>query len=194
MSCSTDTSLCLTKRRKFSVIVAAEDKTRGIGFQNGIPWKIPRDMRFFTAVTSQRDPKDMVQRPDAKNAIVAGRITWESIGKPLPNRVMAVVSSTLVGGETFASFPSLTAALDHLWNDEAIDKVFVIGGTSIYEEAVGMPECEEIYMTRLKLSKDYQFDRFFPELPDYFELTSMSPEINTDEGQLVFQLWKRQLP
>lgn len=77
----------------FTLIVAATEEY-GIGMLSTLPWRIPKDMAFFKHVTTHI-PADSLTDPDAKNAVIMGRVTWESIPpkfRPLPDRLNIVVS------------------------------------------------------------------------------------------------------
>ncbi len=70
--------------RPFSIVVAAASSSLGIGKGGDLPWKIAEDMAFFKTLTS------IVTSPDAKNAVIMGRKTWQSIPKkfrPLNGRL-----------------------------------------------------------------------------------------------------------
>jgi len=75
----------LTKQSiKLSLIVAMCNLNRGIGINGSIPWRLPKDMKFFAKVTTH------TKNPSKLNAVVMGRLTWLSIPKhlrPLPNRI-----------------------------------------------------------------------------------------------------------
>ena len=67
-------------------IIAAACENMGIGYQNKLPWSCPEDMDFFRKTTLK------VNNNMCQNAVIMGRKTWESIGKPLPNRVNVVIT------------------------------------------------------------------------------------------------------
>ena len=73
--------------RRLTIIVAAT-KHNGIGQNSSLPWRLPKEMKYFSQATSAA--------PDGKlNAVIMGRNTWESIPKrhrPLPNRINLVTS------------------------------------------------------------------------------------------------------
>ncbi len=75
----------LTKKSiKLSMVVAMCNSNRGIGINGNIPWKLPKDMKFFAKVTS------FTRNSNKMNAVIMGRLTWQSIPKqfrPLPNRL-----------------------------------------------------------------------------------------------------------
>ena len=113
-----------------SLIWAMADN-RVIGIENRLPWKLPADMQWF-------------RRQTLGKPIVMGRLTFESFGaKPLPGRRNLVVSRNpdyvAEGAEVF---DSLDAALADTENDE---EVMVIGGASLYAQA--LPLADRLYMT-----------------------------------------------
>jgi dihydrofolate reductase len=122
-----------------------------IGNRGGLPWKIPEDLRHFKATTMG-------------HAILMGRRTWESIGRPLPGRRNIVVSRTaaLPGIEVV---PSLEDGIALARGD---DLPFVIGGARLYEAA--LPIATDIYLT--EIDREVEGDTFFPSLhrPDWDEL------------------------
>lgn len=78
---------------QFALIVAATEEL-GIGLLSNLPWRIPKDMAFFKHVTSHV-PKTFQQQPNVQNAVIMGRVTWESIPpkfRPLDSRYNIVVS------------------------------------------------------------------------------------------------------
>ena len=102
-------------------LLAAVARNGVIGVDNRLPWRLPADLRRFRELTMG-------------HAMVMGRKTWQSIGKPLAGRQNIVVSRQrhdAVDGVTFEG--SLAAALAAV---ERPDPVFVIGGEAIYREAL----------------------------------------------------------
>lgn len=137
-------------------IVVAYDKQRGIGKDNELLWNykdIPRDMERFRQLTTG-------------NAVVMGRNTFESIGRPLPNRRNIVISSKaleIVGVEVV---PSLDAAYAAVPADK---DVYIIGGGRVYTDSIDT--ADRIFATEI----DQTFadsDTFFPNLDDAWHVTS----------------------
>jgi len=130
---------------ELSIIVAiAENGVIGGG--NKLLWHIPEDLKRFKRITSGR-------------SLIMGRKTFESIGKPLPNRRNIVISRNpdfRVEGIEVAN--SLNAALE-LTKTE--DEVFIIGGGEIYRQA--LPLATKLYITRVHAYFDG--DTYFPEIP-----------------------------
>lgn len=129
-----------------SIIVAAAENN-AIGRNNELIWHISEDLKYFKRITSG-------------HTVIMGRKTFESIGKPLPNRTNIVISrNTEFKPEGCIVVSSL---------DEAISKTdpneenFIIGGGSIYCEAMDI--ADKLYLT--KVHHSYEGDTFFPEVGD----------------------------
>ena len=124
-------------------------ENRVIGAGGKIPWHLPEDFKWFKKMTTGQ-------------VIVMGRKTFESIGKPLPNRKTIVLSRSQFshpGVETVSELSRIDLA------NETRD-VFVCGGAQIYAQA--LPLCSDLYLTRVK--RVVEGDAFFPPFEDCFEL------------------------
>ncbi len=128
-------------------IIAAMDRNRVIGISNRLPWSIPEDLKNFRNLTSGK-------------AVIMGRKTFESIGRPLPNRTNIVVSRTLEPREGVVVARNLEEAI--ALGREKSDEVCIIGGQSIYEQA--LPIADRMCLSFVK--KEYQGDAFFPSFSD----------------------------
>lgn len=132
-----------------SMIVAMSDN-RVIGIENRLPWHIPEDLKRFKKITSG-------------HPIVMGRKTFESIGRPLPNRTNIVVTRNKdYRAEGVVTCHSLREALDWAGRAPGSDEVFVIGGGELFREA--LPAADRIYLT--EVSWPYEGDAFFPEFDE----------------------------
>ena len=154
----------------FAIVVAA-DRSGGIGKSGGLPWRLKGDMAYFKRLTQE------APMPDTRNAVIMGRITWESIPdrfRPLPGRVNVVVSGNrdLVLPADAVRADHLRDALDRLDLMAGIGRVFVIGGGQIYRQALEHPGLDTIYLTRVQAQLDC--DTHFPEIPASFTLVSTS--------------------
>ena len=135
----------MTERRPLPriALVAAIASNSVIGVDNRLPWRLPDDMKRFRALT-------------VGHSVIMGRRTWESIGKPLPERQNIVVSRTLREGPARVEFVrSLDEALDRA---QLPEPVFVIGGEALYREA--LPRADLLYLTEIE--RDFQGDARFP--------------------------------
>lgn len=127
-------------------VVVAVDDDHGIGRDGGIPWRVPGDVRFFKDLTSRASP-------GRRNAVVMGRKTWESIParfRPLPGRLNVVLSRTACyapDGAVVASGLSEALLLTAELND--VEHVFIIGGASVYAEAMSRPEFRCAWVSRI---------------------------------------------
>jgi dihydrofolate reductase / thymidylate synthase len=141
-----------------AIVVAASD-SGGIGFAGGLPWpRIPGDSAHFARVTSA------VSVPGARNAVVMGRTTWESLpesARPLPGRLNIVVSSALAAPPDVLVVPSLSAALVAA-RLAKVERVFIAGGARLYQEALVAPEVTQVVLTRVRCPGP--FDVVVPEL------------------------------
>eukprot|EP01059_Diplonema_ambulator_P030271 TRINITY_DN5102_c2_g1_i1.p1 TRINITY_DN5102_c2_g1~~TRINITY_DN5102_c2_g1_i1.p1 ORF type:complete len:500 (+),score=186.29 TRINITY_DN5102_c2_g1_i1:46-1500(+) len=147
--------------RPFSIILAA-DKKGGIGKGNELPWRLPSDMKYFKETTMKLSGAKVA---DKMNACVMGRKTWESIPekfRPLEGRLNIVLSRDMkqedVKGldNVVVVNGGLTDALTLLGEKEylaKVDRVFVIGGGSLYNEALAapcLPILHNVYLTQVE--------------------------------------------
>jgi len=122
-----------------------------IGINNDLPWKLKKDLQHFSAYTQNK-------------AIVMGRKTFESIGRPLPNRKNIVISSTLNDQEGIAIVSSLDQGIKvaDQWNkrNTESEEVVLIGGGYVFEESKNM--VNKLVLTRVNCEIDG--DVFYPEI------------------------------
>ena len=126
-------------------IVVAISENNAIGKDNQLLWHLPADLKHFKNITSG-------------HTIIMGRKTYDSIGKPLPNRRNIVITRQIglqLEGIEFVN--SLDEALKLCIDDK---EVFVIGGAEIYRQAISL--CDKIELTRVH--QEFDADAFFPEL------------------------------
>ena len=131
--------------------IAAMSENRVIGRGQRIPWHLPEDFKWFKKMTTGQ-------------VVVMGRKTFESIGKPLPNRTMIVLSRTQFfhpGVQTVSDLSRIDLAYE-------TREVFLCGGAQIYAQT--LPLCSDLYLTRLK--RVVEGDVFFPPFEDHFELAA----------------------
>ena len=115
---------------------------RVIGAGNRIPWHLPEDFRWFKKMTTG-------------HIIVMGRKTFESIGKPLPNRATVVLTRSpkpIPGVQTISDLSQL--------------EVFICGGAQVYQQA--FPLCSDLYLTLVQ--RIVEGDTLLPAFEDQFEL------------------------
>jgi dihydrofolate reductase len=125
---------------------------RVIGAGNRIPWHLPEDFKWFKRMTTGQ-------------IIVMGRKTFESIGKPLPNRTTLVLTRSpdpIPGVRTLSDLGQLDPADPVLAGRE----IYICGGAQLYRQA--LPLCSDLYLTLVQ--HVVQGDTLFPPFEDQFEL------------------------
>jgi len=134
----------LKEMNQISIVVAISENN-AIGKDNQLLWHLPADLKHFKNITTG-------------HTIIMGRKTYDSIGKPLPNRRNIIITrQTGLQLEGVEVVNSLEEALA-LCENEA--EIFVIGGAEIYRHAISI--CHRIYLTRVH--QEFEADAFFPEL------------------------------
>jgi len=123
--------------------LVAVDRNRGIGFEGQMPWPhLKGDMKWFKQMTTGQ-------------VVIMGSTTYDSMGKPLPNRINVVISrKRLLGDHTFDDCGS---ALDYCAVEYLDKDIFVIGGSAIYEQYLDI--IDRFYVTEIDAT--YQCDKFF---------------------------------
>lgn len=132
--------------------IAAMSLNRVIGAGNKIPWHLPEDFKWFKKMTTGQ-------------IIVMGRKTFESIGKPLPNRTTIVLTRSphsMAGVQTVSGLSQIDPASPEYAGRE----VYICGGAQVYEQA--LPLCSDLFLTLVK--RVVEGDVFFPPFEDQFDL------------------------
>ncbi len=164
--------------KQFTIVVAV-DKKGGIAKKGAIPWKLSADLKHFKSLTTES--------PDGEiNVVIMGRKTWESLPddyRPLPGRINVVLTRhqqyEMPSGVIRSKDLSQALELAQRTDSNRIHKVFVIGGSQIYNDAVSNPLCAQIVMTII--DKDYNCDLFFPEIPFWFQKVSQSDILSEND-------------
>jgi dihydrofolate reductase len=161
-------------------IITAYDQNRLIGNDSSLPWHIPADLKYFKQLTEGR-------------IVVMGRKTFESLGKPLPNRINIVLTNNK---ESFYSrgclvFDSLYALLNFIdiFSDE---EVFIIGGSSIYSQF--LPYVNRLYVT--KIEHEFEGNTYFPDFnEDDWKMISSTKGIKDENNpyDYYFNIYERKL-
>ena len=139
-----------------SVIVAMAHN-RVIGLNNQMPWHLPADLAWFK--------KNTLNKP-----VIMGRKTFESIGRPLPNRHNIVISRQIESIDNKISNVSWVKSIDEaisLAQAQQPDEVFIIGGGNIYQQV--LPLIDRLYLTHI--DAELQGDTYFPDyLPEQWQV------------------------
>lgn len=145
-------------------LVAAISKDGVIGVNNKIPWAIPRELKLFKAITTNK--KYLIERnidyteidSNARPSVVMGRKTFESIGRPLPGRVNVIITSRPPFSLMNAARESSGAIVIANSTEEAVSVMnvnstcYVIGGGNVYMEFLNKNYCSQLLLSHLNLS------------------------------------------
>jgi len=158
---------------RLSTIVAI-DKKRGIGKNNKLLCHLSIDLKRFKEITT-------------KHTILMGSTTYESIGRPLPNRNNIVVAFDKdYMAEGCLVFNDLNEAISNALEIEK-EEVFITGGASIYRQTIDM--IDRLYLTII--DKEFEADTFFPEYSQFTKV--IKEEKGEDSGfNYVFKILERE--
>ena len=131
--------------------IAAMAENRVIGYENGIPWHLPDDFKWFKKMT-------------LGHTLLMGRKTFESIGKALPGRQTIILSRQAFKANGTTSVQSLEA-IEAASENELI---WIAGGAEIYK--LLLPKCSDLYLTRVHAQP--KGDTYFPEFESRFKKTA----------------------
>jgi dihydrofolate reductase len=138
-------------------IIAALNRDRVIGVGGKLPWHVSEDLKRFKRLTTG-------------HTVLMGRKTYESMGKPLPNRRNVVLTSQKIQG--VETYPTIGHALQALQDQE---QVFVIGGGELYTQL--LDSAQALYLTIV--DQVVEGDTFFPPyehlIGDTFRLVNSEP-------------------
>jgi dihydrofolate reductase len=147
---------------KLTAIVAMT-QGRVIGKDGGLPWHLPEDLKLF-------------KRHTTGHPIVMGRKTWDSIGRPLPNRQSIVLTRDPTWS---AEGAEVIHCPEDLQNIQLIEpQVYIIGGAQVYQ--LFMPQLDEILVSHVY--ENYPGDTCFPEFVNDF------PHVTVEEKYDTFEL------
>ena len=154
-------------------IIAAIGKNRELGKDNQLLWHIPEDLKRFKKLT-------------LNHPVIMGRTTYESLGKPLPDRTNIVVSRNQklkIKGCQIAN--SLEEAINKA---KMIDRyeIFIIGGGQIYREAINL--ADRLYLTIINASSPA--DTFFPDYSGFKKIIS-SQKGNSQNLMFTFRILEK---
>ncbi|MCX6708894.1 MAG: dihydrofolate reductase [Candidatus Woesearchaeota archaeon] len=138
------------------------------GRDNRLPWHLSDDLKNFKKLT-------------VGNTVIMGRKTFESIGRPLPERNNIVISSSMPPAENITVAKTIEEALQKA---ESFSKeIFIIGGASVYAQS--LPFADRLYLSFIK--KDYDGDVYFPE----FDMAEWKIENKTDYPDFELVIFAR---
>lgn len=157
---------------KISIICAIAEN-RAIGKNNQLLWHIKEDFKHFKDTT-------------LGHVIVMGQKTYESIGKPLPNRTTIVLSNDknfkVEGVIVTRTFDEVFAKARELEKEE----IFICGGGSVYAQTIGM--ADKLYLTVVE--GEFEADTFFPEYNEFTKIVSQEKGSEDNYKFTFFELEK----
>lgn len=146
------------------ILIAAIAENYALGKDNDLIWHLPADLKRFKKVTTGYP-------------IIMGRNTFESIGKPLPNRTTVIVTrNKQYTHEGCLVAHSLANAIDLV---KKFEKIFIIGGAQIYKEAIDNQLVDQLDITLVHGS--FEADVFFPEIDSNIWEETSREKNNIDE-------------
>jgi dihydrofolate reductase len=147
-------------------LIVAFDPNKIIGSDNSLPWRIKEDLKLFKELTEN-------------NIVIMGRNTYESIGKPLPNRINIVITSRNIPG--VYTFSSIEGAINYCNKINLDKKIFIIGGRRIYDFCLSNNLINKMYISKIK--KQYSGNIKFPD----FNESDWNKELSRNFEE--FDLW-----
>lgn len=156
-------------------IIVATDLQGGIGINNTLPWKLPEDLAHFKRLTTG-------------HPIIMGRKTFDSIGRPLPNRRNIVITRNAGWRhDGVEAVDSLEAALALLDGAEG----YVIGGAEIYKQSMALTD--RLIVT--EVGQTFECDAFFPAIdPAMWEETAREQHTSETAGlPYAFVTYRRKI-
>lgn len=156
-------------------LIVAHDLNQVIGKDNKMPWHIPSELAYFKEKTMGK-------------AIVMGRNTFESIGRPLPGRLNVVITrNTSYQHEGVTVVHSVEDGIAVAQNYH--EEVMIIGGEQIFKKVLAYADV--LYVTCIE--HQFEGDTFFPPYGNDWKLSSSSETISTDDGlQYKYLIYHRQ--
>ncbi len=147
--------------------IAAIGKNRELGKDGKLIWRIPEDMRYFKKITNN-------------HPVIMGRKTYESIGKPLPNRVNIIITrNTDYRADGCIVVQTIEDAVNQAKKHDS-EEIFIIGGGEIYNQSIGLTD--KLYLTIV--NEKAKADTYFPDyLSEGFRLIKKEDAVsNSNQG------------
>ena len=128
------------------ILIVAVSRNGVIGKEGSIPWNLKEDTRFFKKKTSN-------------SPVIMGRATYESIGKPLPDRLNIVITRSPKYIEGIKKVATVEKAIEAASKNKDSKEIYIIGGENIYKEF--LPIANRMLITEVELEIP-EGDTFFP--------------------------------
>jgi len=155
--------------------VVALSNNRVIGVDNDLPWRLKKDLAHFKAYTTNK-------------IIIMGRKTFESIGRPLPNRINFVVSTTITeieGAQVFKSTKEALSEANKLCIKLNYEEIVIIGGGYLFRDTLSV--VNKLVLTEVDCEIDG--DVYYPDIDlDSWQNTEMSEHEKDSENEFDFKV------
>jgi len=146
-----------------AVVAIAENNA--IGKNNQLLWHLPNDLKHFRQITSG-------------HTVIMGRKTYDSVGRPLPNRRNIIITRQKIAIPGCEVVGSVNEAIALCAGE---DEVFIVGGAEIYKLA--MPKTDRIYLTIVHQA--FEADAYFPQIDDKQWVETQREDHGTDEKHSI---------
>lgn len=162
------------------IIAAKPTNSPAMGLNGKLLWEpnsLPEDMKHFVKETSG-------------HAVIMGRITWESISekhRPLKDRINVVITSKDIDHTDVISVRNYNDAIDSV--RKLVKKIFIIGGSRVYKEALRSNLCETAIITNID-KEFYDYDAVFPTFGYGWKLIESSQEYFSEKLQANYSIRK----
>ncbi|RJE90198.1 dihydrofolate reductase [Paenibacillus sp. 1011MAR3C5] len=156
-------------------LIAAMDRNRAIGVRNELPWRLPEDMAYFRRMTTGK-------------TVLMGRKTFESLGRPLPNRRNVVLTRQT---DLHLDGCEVIHRLEDAIRTFGEEELMIIGGAEIY--ALALPHADRILLTEVEMEVD-DADAYFPAFDERSWRLASSEFKGQDERNpydFTFQTYER---
>ena len=155
--------------------VVALSNNRVIGVDNDLPWRLKKDLAHFKAYTTNK-------------IIIMGRKTFESIGRPLPNRINFVVSTTITeieGAQVFKSTKEALSEANKLCIELNYKEIVIIGGGYLFRDTLSV--VNKLVLTEVDCEIDG--DVYYPDIDlDSWQNTETSEHKKDSENEFDFKV------
>ena len=142
-------------------IVVAIAENHAIGKDNKLLWYLPNDLKHFKTITSG-------------HTVIMGRKTYDSVGKPLPNRRNIIITRQQIDIQGCEVVNSLEEAIALCKTEE---EVFIVGGAEIYRQAMAITN--KIYLTIVH--QNFEGDTYFPDIDENIWIETEREDHDPDE-------------
>lgn len=154
-------------------LIVAHDSNCAIGYQNDLPWHLPKDLEYFKEKTLNK-------------TVVMGRKTFESIGRALPKRRNIVITSDKnYHAQGIEVVHSIESALT-LAQEGNAQEIMVIGGEQIFKAV--LPLADRLYITQI--DHVFEGDTYFPAYLETFKELSCSPAQAHDDFKYYYKVFQ----